>query len=32
MDKGRILEQGTHAELLMKRGAYFQLHQRNFED
>ncbi len=32
MDKGRIVEQGSHAELLEKRGAYFQLHQRNFED
>ena len=32
MDKGRILEQGTHTELLELRGAYYQLHQRNFED
>ena len=32
MDKGRILEQGTHQELLDLRGAYFQLHQRNFEE
>ena len=32
MDKGRILEQGSHTELLAKRGAYFQLHQRNFEE
>ncbi len=32
MDKGRIIEQGTHAELLAKRGAYFQLHERNFEE
>lgn len=31
MDKGRIVEQGTHAELIAKRGAYYQLHQRNFE-
>ncbi|WP_374574362.1 lipid A export permease/ATP-binding protein MsbA [Acinetobacter sp.] len=32
MDKGRIVEQGSHAELIAKRGAYFQLHQRNFEE
>ena len=32
MDKGRIVEQGTHAELIAKRGAYHQLHQRNFEE
>ena len=32
MDKGRIVEQGTHAELLEMHGAYYQLHQRNFEE
>ena len=32
MDKGMIVEQGSHAELLEKRGAYYQLHQRNFEE
>ncbi|RKG41058.1 lipid A export permease/ATP-binding protein MsbA [Acinetobacter rongchengensis] len=32
MDKGRIVEQGTHAELLLQQGAYYQLHQRNFEE
>ncbi|MBO9530860.1 MAG: ATP-binding cassette domain-containing protein, partial [Acinetobacter oleivorans] len=32
MDQGQILEQGTHKELLEKHGAYYQLHQRNFED
>lgn len=32
MDQGRILEQGTHLELLELRGAYYQLHQRNFEE
>lgn len=32
MDKGKIVEQGSHAELIAKRGAYFQLHQRNFEE
>ena len=32
MDQGRIVEHGSHAELIEKRGAYFQLHQRNFEE
>lgn len=32
MDKGRIVEQGTHAGLLLQQGAYYQLHQRNFEE
>lgn len=32
MDKGQIIEQGTHAELLALHGAYYQLHQRNFEE
>ena len=32
MDHGRIIEQGTHASLLAARGAYYQLHQRNFEE
>ncbi|EXB52141.1 ABC transporter family protein [Acinetobacter baumannii 1440422] len=32
MDRGQIVEQGTHQELLAKHGAYYQLHQRNFED
>ncbi|MFW1799385.1 lipid A export permease/ATP-binding protein MsbA [Acinetobacter nematophilus] len=32
MDKGRIIEQGNHAELLAKHGAYYQLHERNFEE
>ncbi|OTG83006.1 lipid A export permease/ATP-binding protein MsbA [Acinetobacter sp. ANC 4648] len=32
MDKGRIVEQGSHAELLAQHGAYYQLHQRNFEE
>ncbi|WP_130802699.1 lipid A export permease/ATP-binding protein MsbA [Acinetobacter ihumii] len=32
MDKGEIVEQGTHTELLNLRGAYYQLHQRNFEE
>lgn len=32
MDKGEIVEQGTHLELIALQGAYFQLHQRNFEE
>ncbi|ANF81986.1 lipid A export permease/ATP-binding protein MsbA [Acinetobacter sp. NCu2D-2] len=32
MDQGRIIEQGSHQELLAKQGAYYQLHQRNFEE
>ncbi len=32
MDKGRIVEQGTHTELLAKNGLYAQLHQRDFVD
>lgn len=32
MDQGRIVEQGTHQQLITKQGAYYQLHQRNFED
>ena len=32
MDKGRILEQGSHSELIAKEGAYYQLHKRNFEE
>jgi len=32
MDKGSIVEQGTHTELLAKNGLYAQLHQRDFVD
>ncbi len=32
MDKGRIVEQGNHQKLMQKHGAYYQLHQRNFEE
>lgn len=32
MDQGKIVEQGTHHELLAMQGAYYQLHQRNFEE
>jgi ABC-type multidrug transport system fused ATPase/permease subunit len=30
IDNGRILEQGTHADLLQKRGMYFDLYDRQF--
>lgn len=32
LDHGRIVERGTHSELLDKRGAYFRLHQLQFRD
>ncbi len=32
MDQGRIAEQGTHADLLARNGAYAKLHSRNFEE
>ncbi|QIM17966.1 ABC transporter ATP-binding protein [Leucobacter coleopterorum] len=30
MERGRIVEQGTHLELLERRGAYYKLHQAQF--
>ena len=32
MDAGRIVEQGTHAELIAKRGLYLQLHSAGFTE
>ena len=32
IDKGRILEQGSHAELIRARGAYYQLYTRQFRE
>lgn len=32
LDKGEIKEIGTHDELLMKRGFYYQLHKMQFEN
>jgi hypothetical protein len=30
LDRGEIVERGTHAELLAKRGAYHRLHSMQF--
>jgi subfamily B ATP-binding cassette protein MsbA len=32
LDSGRIVERGTHAELLSRRGEYFRLHSLQFHD
>jgi subfamily B ATP-binding cassette protein MsbA len=32
LDRGRIVERGTHAELLVRRGAYHRLHAMQFRD
>ncbi len=32
MDNGRIVERGTHSELLKKRGLYHQIYQLQLQD
>jgi subfamily B ATP-binding cassette protein MsbA len=32
LDRGRIVERGTHAKLLAERGAYYRLHSLQFHD
>jgi subfamily B ATP-binding cassette protein MsbA len=32
LDRGRIVERGTHAELIAERGTYFRLHSLQFRD
>jgi ABC-type multidrug transport system fused ATPase/permease subunit len=32
LDHGRIVEEGTHAELLTRGGLYARLYQRQFRD
>ncbi len=32
MEQGRIVERGTHAELLAANGAYARLHATQFQD
>jgi subfamily B ATP-binding cassette protein MsbA len=32
MEQGEILEQGSHAELIQKQGAYAALHQLQFSE
>ena len=30
LDKGKMVEKGSHEELLQQEGAYYQLHQKQF--
>ena len=31
MEKGRVIEQGTHEELVAKKGRYFEVYQNNWD-
>ncbi len=32
MEQGRIIERGSHEELIGRKGKYYQLHTGNFEE
>jgi len=32
MEQGRVMEQGTHLELIEAQGLYYRLYTRNFQD
>lgn len=32
MDKGKIIEQGSHQQLLLQNGMYASMHARNFDE
>lgn len=32
VDDGKIIEQGTHEQLMSRRGSYYRLYTRQYED